>query len=201
MVLTLLLPVMIPACPGWHRASKHAHTIVGTCVNKGWIQWAFCELKRVHYSSSNVWEQCLNTQWVRHCSVGDADKCFHRFETCSKDNWKTATQALILSADLLGILHFWVCRAFRKQNVYYRQWCLLGQMCMYGLLFTKCDHVMQHAHRDTHKQHTYTYTETLARRQSQHGLYWSELTCARPGNKHLALWLRQNVTESNTSPN
>ena len=31
-VLTLLLPVMIPACPGWRRASKHAHTILGTCV-------------------------------------------------------------------------------------------------------------------------------------------------------------------------
>ena len=33
----------------------------------------------------------------------------------------------------------------------------------------KCDQMVQHAHNDAHKQHTYTYTQALARRQTQNG--------------------------------
>ena len=34
----------------------------------------------------------------------------------------------------------------------------------------KCDQMVHHVHSDAHKQHTYTHTQALARRQAQNSL-------------------------------
>ena len=110
-------------------------------------------------------------------------------------NWTTTTtQVVKLSAHLLSMLY--CCAFISRMRIVLTV--TLVKAGLYEESFPNCDHVMQHERSVAHRQYTYTHTHT--QRHWHAGIHNTvcidQLTCTRPGNKHLAQWICQNVPGS-----
>ena len=137
------------------------------------------------------------SNWILFSAGWLVDKWFHRLETCRKaNNWKQPLKLWSSQQICLACCNVvYVCRAFISKCVL-QTVMLVRQICRH-YWSPNCDHVMQHRHSDAHIQNTHRYWH-----EDKHNICycWSAYLYATR-KKHLALWIRQNVSKSNTSPN